>query len=102
HGAKAVLALADLTRYLTLKELDELVQGVLNVVGGIPVVYAIDKIDLRDEVMILYGDKEITEASRAFEGPYFYTSAKTGETVENLFKRLGTMVLQREGIAVAS
>jgi len=52
--------------------------------------------------MILYGDKEITEASRAFEAPYFYTSAKTGENVENLFKRLGTMVLQREGIAVAS
>jgi len=57
---------------------------------------------LKDEVMILYGDKEITEASRAFEAPYFYTSAKTGENVENLFKRLGTMVLQREGIAVAS
>ncbi|TLZ94470.1 MAG: GTP-binding protein [Methanobacteriota archaeon] len=102
HGAKGVLAVADLTRYSTLKELDDWVQGVFKVVGEIPVVYAINKIDLKDEVMILYGDKEITEASRAFEAPYFYTSAKTGENVENLFKRLGTMVLQREGIAVAS
>src|SRR5881296_3323858 len=102
HGAKGILAVCDITRYSTLKELDDWVQGVFNVVGEIPVVYAINKIDLKDEVMILYGDKEIEQAVRAFEAPYFYTSAKTGENVENLFKRLGTMVLQREGIAVAS
>src|SRR5207244_363690 len=60
------------------------------------------KIDLKDEVMILYGDKEIQQAVRAFEAPYFYASAKTGENVEILFRRLGTMVLQREGIAVAT
>ena len=102
HGAKGVLAVADLTRYSTLKELDDWVQGVFKVVGEIPVVYAINKIDLKDEVMILYGDKEITEASRAFEAPYFYTSAKTGENVELLFQRLGTMVLKREGLSVAS
>src|SRR5207237_10734181 len=102
HGAQALLAVAELTRYSTLKELGAWVQGVFKVVGEIPVVYAINKIDLKDEVMILYGDKEIGEATRAFEAPYFYTSAKTGENVENLFKRLGTMVLQREGIAVAS
>src|SRR5881396_1312474 len=57
---------------------------------------------LKEEVMILYGDKEIQQAVRAFEAPYFYASAKTGENVEVLFRRLGTMVLQREGIAVAT
>jgi len=102
HGAKGVVAVCDLTRYSTLKELDDWVQSVFNVVGEIPVVYAINKIDLKDEVMILYGDKEIEQAVRAFEAPYFYASAKTGENVEVLFRRLGTMVLQREGIAVAT
>jgi len=102
HGAKGVLGVADLTRYSTLKELDEWVQGIFKVVGEIPVVYAINKIDLKDEVMILYGDKEISEATRAFEAPYFYTSAKTGENVDVLFRRLGTMVLQREGLSVAA
>ena len=102
HGAKGVLAVADLTRYSTLKELDDWVQSVFKVVGEIPVVYAINKVDLKDEVMILYGDKEIGEASRAFEAPFFYTSAKTGENVELLFQRLGTMVLKREGLSVAS
>src|SRR6266498_1993861 len=86
----------------TLKELDDWVQGVFNVVGEIPVVYAINKIDLKDEVMILYGDKEIEQAVRAFEAPFFYTSAKTGEQVETAFKRLGTMVLHKDGIPVVS
>ena len=102
HGAKGVVAVCDLTRYSTLKELDDWVQSVFNVVGEIPVVYAVNKIDLKDEVMILYGDKEIQQAVRAFEAPYFYASAKTGENVEILFRRLGTMVLQREVIAVTT
>ncbi|HEX9339862.1 MAG TPA: Rab family GTPase [Thermoplasmata archaeon] len=102
HGAKGVLAVCDLTRYSTLKELDDWVQSVYNVVGEIPVVYAINKIDLKDEVMILYGDKEIEQAVRAFEAPFFYTSAKTGENVELVFKRLGTMVLHKDGIPVVA
>src|SRR5467141_3919016 len=102
HGAKGVLAVCDLTRYSTLKELDDWVQGVFNVVGEIPVVYAINKIDLKDEVMILYGDKEIGQSARAFDAPFFYTSAKTGEGVEAVFRRLGTMALNREGIPVIS
>jgi small GTP-binding protein len=99
HGAKGTIAVCDLTRYSTLKELDDWVQSVFNVVGEIPVVFAINKVDLKDEVMILYGEKEIGQAVRAFEAPYFYTSAKTGENVETLFRRLGTMVLAKEGIA---
>ncbi len=102
HGAKGTIAVCDLTRYSTLKELDDWVQGVFNVVGEIPVVFAINKIDLKDEVMILYGDKEIEQAVRAFEAPYYYTSAKSGENVEALFRRLGTMVLGKEGIPATS
>lgn len=102
HGAKGVLAVADLTRYSTLRELDDWIQGVFKVVGDVPVVYAINKVDLKDEIMILYGEKEIGEATRAFSAPYFYTSAKTGENVDTLFRRLGSMVLQRHGVEVAA
>src|SRR5437899_9544703 len=101
HGAKGVVAVCDLTRYSTLKELDDWVQGVFNVAGEVPVVFAVNKIDLKDEVMILYGDREIEQAARALEAPYFYASAKTRGDVKTLFRRLGTMVLQREGIPVA-
>ena len=55
--------------------------AVFNVVGEVPVVFAINKVDLKDEVMILFGDKEIGQAARAFEAPYYYTAAKTGANV---------------------
>ena len=40
----------------------------------------------------------IEQAARAFEAPFFYASAKTGDNVEFVFRRLGTMTLQREGL----
>src|SRR3989454_2039852 len=99
HGAKGILAVCDITRYSTLKELDDWVQSVFNVVGEIPVVYAVNKVDLKDEVMILYGDKEIDQATRAFDAPYFYTSAKSGERVEDAFRALGNAILSRAEVA---
>ncbi|OGS46411.1 MAG: hypothetical protein A3K66_04300 [Euryarchaeota archaeon RBG_16_67_27] len=102
HGAKGVLAVADLTRYSTLKELDDWVQSVFNVVGQVPVVYAINKIDLKDQVQILYGEREIGQATRAFDAPHFYTSAKTGDNVEAAFRRIGAMILAKEGIRASA
>jgi len=97
HGARGILAVADLTRYSTLKELDDWVKSVFAVVGEIPVVYAINKSDLKDEVAILYGDREIEQAARAFNAPYLFTSARTGERVEEVFHRLGGLILSRQG-----
>ncbi len=102
HGAKGVLAVADLTRYSTLKELDDWIQSVFNVVGEVPVVYAINKLDLKDEVMILYGDREIGQSARAFEAPFYYTSARTGENVEAVFRRIGSMILAKAGATTAA
>src|SRR5881409_2685893 len=99
HGAKGILAVCDITRYSTLKELDDWVQSVFNVVGEIPVVYSVNKVDLKDEVMILYGDKEIDQATRAFDAPYFYTSAKSGERVEVTIHALGNAILARADVA---
>src|SRR3990172_9493055 len=92
HGAKGVLAVADLTRYSTLKELDDWVQSVFNVVGQVPVVYAINKIDLKDQVQILYGEREIGQATRAFDAPHFYASARTGEKLQASFLLLRPLV----------
>ena len=98
-GAKGILAVCDLLRYSTLKELDDWVQSVFSVVGEIPVVYVINKSDLRDEAPLLFGEKEIAQATRAFEAPHFYTSAKTGENVEGAFWSLGESILMRAGLA---
>ncbi len=99
NGAKGILAVCDITRYSTLKELDDWVQSVFNVVGEIPVVYTVNKIDLKDEVMVMYGDREIEQSTRAFDAPHFYTSARTGEKVEDAFKALGEAIVTRAGVA---
>jgi len=88
-GAQGVLAVCDVTRYSTLKELDEWVPSVFRVAGELPVVFAVNKIDLKDEVLLLYGEKEIALHARAFDAPWFHTSAKTGENVEAVFRTLG-------------
>jgi small GTP-binding protein len=95
NGAKGILAVCDITRYSTLRELDDWIQSVYNVVGDVSVVYAVNKVDLKDEVMVLFGDREIEMASQAFDAPYFYTSAKTGENVQMVFQRLAEDIVRR-------
>jgi small GTP-binding protein len=93
-GTRGVLAVCDITRYDTLKELDDWVESVFKVVGNIPVVFAVNKVDLKDEVLLMYGDTELDQASRAFDAHYLYTSAKTGENVEEAFQMLGERIVE--------
>lgn len=96
HGTKGVLAVCDLTRYNTLRELDDWVESVFGVVGEVPVIYAVNKVDLKDEVMVMYGKSELDQSTRAFNAEYFYTSAKTGENVELVFEKLGERILKSQ------
>ncbi len=95
HGAQGILAVCDLTRYSTLRELDDWVQSVYNVVGNISVVYAINKVDLKDEVMVLFDEREVAMATQAFDAPHFYTSAKTGANVQIAFQSLADDIVRR-------
>ncbi len=94
-GAKGILGVCDLTRYSSLKELDDWVQSVFQVVGEIAVVYAVNKVDLRDEVMLLFGEQDVELSAQAFDASYFYTSAKTGEHVQMVFQRLAEEIVRR-------
>ncbi len=94
-GTQGILAVCDLSRYSTLQELDSWVQAAYSVTGPIPVVYAVNKVDLKDEVVMLFGERDLEEATAAFEAPFYYTSAKTGEKVQEVFERLGEQIFDR-------
>ncbi|MCJ2519826.1 MAG: GTP-binding protein [Candidatus Thermoplasmatota archaeon] len=95
QGAQGILAVCDLTRYSTLRELDDWIQSVYNVAGDVATMYAINKVDLKDEIMLLFGEKEIEMAAQAFDASYFYTSAKTGENVQLAFQTLADEIVRR-------
>ncbi len=90
HGAQGILAVADITRYDTLEDLDSWVESVFRTVGEIPVVFTVNKIDLKDQAA--FSEEQVKQATEAFDAPYFYSSAKTGENVENVFRHLGETI----------
>jgi len=96
HGAQGILAVCDLTRLDTLEDLDSWVESVFKTVGEVPVVFAINKADLKDQAA--FGEDQVKQATEAFDAPFFYSSAKTGDNVEALFRALGETIVSAEAV----
>ena len=92
HGAKGILAVFDVTKKATLRDLTKWIDGVRESVGPIPVYSLGNKVDLveRRETE----EAEASDVRRAYECPIFYTSAKTGANVEQAFQSLAKTVVE--------
>ena len=91
QGTQGVLAVFDVTRKSTLSALGTWIAKMRDTVGPLPVYVLGNKIDLR-------GLSEATEADaaeilRPFGCPILYTSAKTGENVEEAFRGLAEAIV---------
>jgi small GTP-binding protein len=84
HGAHAIMYVADGTRRETCDQLPELRQLVRDAAGDVPAVLALNKVDLRDRWALGRGDEEALEK----EWDIVRTSAKTGDGVEEVFRRI--------------
>jgi small GTP-binding protein len=93
HGAQGILAVCDCTRQETLDELDAWVEAVFKTIGEVPVVMVANKRDLERDSR--FGPKEVATAAEAFGCPYHFTSAKTGENVETVFRDLAAAIAQK-------
>lgn len=93
HGAQGVLAVCDVTRKETLKDLDEWVAAVVKVTGNVPVEYLANKADLKDQMSVTEAD--VRRAAEVHRAPYLFTSAKTGQNVEDAFLKLAQMIATR-------
>jgi len=93
HGAQGILAACDLTRFETLHELDDWIEAVFRTVKPVPIVFAVNKVDL--EPRAAFGEPEVREAAAAFGAPFYFTSAKTGQNVEAAFRELGSAIAER-------
>lgn len=94
YGANGILAVADLTRRGTLDELDDWIDGIEQIVGNVPLLIAVNKSDLVSRAQ--YGEKDVAQAAKAYNAPFLMTSAKSGEHVEDAFRRIGQMVTESQ------
>ncbi len=94
YGANGVLAVADLTRRKTLDDLDDWIDGVEQVVGKVPVLLAVNKSDLVASAQ--YTERDIEQFAKAYGSESILTSARTGENVEEAFRRIGTLVAESQ------
>ena len=94
YGANGILAVADLTRRKTLDDLDDWIDGVEQIVGKVPVLIAVNKSDLASAAA--FGEKDVGQVARAFDCPFLMTSAKSGERVEDAFRRISQMVTESQ------
>jgi small GTP-binding protein len=90
QGARGILAVADLTRRSTLDALGAWIEGTESVVGRVPVMVIGNKSDLIGEAA--YGSGELSALAQTFSGEFVLASAKTGDGVEEAFRRLATLV----------
>ncbi len=94
YGANGILAVADLTRRKTLDDVDDWIDGIEQIVGQVPLMIAVNKGDLVSAAQ--YGEKDVEQVARAFECPYLMTSAKSGENVEEAFRRISQLVTEAQ------
>jgi GTPase SAR1 family protein len=93
-GAHGILAVADFTRKATLDRLEPWIRNVRQVAGAVPVLVAVNKVDLAGDGE--RGAPEVVEVATRYANGYVATSAKTGENVEAAFHQLAALVARRQ------
>lgn len=93
QGANGLMAVLDVTRGDTLDSIDDWVDNAYDVTGSIPTHILANKVDLSDEAVV--SEVEVNQLSKDLNSPFVFTSAKTGENVEKVFKYIGTKLVNR-------
>lgn len=89
-GTKGAILVADITRGETIEHIRTWYRDLCNAVGAVPVVIAVNKIDLKDK---WYRSPEDLKKDLVIYGRCIFTSAKTGECVEDAFMHLAKAIV---------
>ncbi len=87
------IAVCDCTRTDTFDDLTEWIENMFSGSGEVPITILANKIDLRDQTRI--EDRALAEFAAAYDAPYLFTSAKTGENVERAFAKTAELIAGR-------
>ena len=95
RGAQGLIAVCDVTRYSTFEALDEWITEAFRISGEVPLAIVVNKVDLKDQVMVLYDEGEPQEKAQRFGGFATWSSAKSGENVNPVFGRLALGIVRQ-------
>ena len=91
RGAAGAVLVCDLTRPGTLECVQTYADELLSISPGAHFVLAANKRDLIDQQRLT--QEQIQAAAADVNAPYYFTSAKTGDEVETLFRHLGRLLI---------
>ena len=94
QGAKGILGVCSLTDSESLKSLNDWVESIKAVVGDVPIVILANKSDLEHEIRL--ENDEIEDVATSCGAQHLYTSAKTGDNVENAFLTIGREMIKNQ------
>lgn len=94
HGTHGIMMVCDVTNPETLKGLSSWKISVESVAGEVPSYLLANKSDLKDDSRL--NGRDLKAFSDEWGCPYIFTSAKTGEGVEEAFAELATMAIRRQ------
>ncbi len=89
-GADAAIIVCDITMKETLENIPSWRNAVFKVTAEIPLLFLANKTDLPNKA---FDEKEIKNIASEFNATYLFTSAKTGENVENAFLTVSKLLL---------
>ncbi len=95
RGVQGVVAVCDITRYTTLENLPVWFMAATAFGEEVPVALAVNKMDLKDKVMVVYEDDAVRQYASDVGARYYLTSARTGENVEEMFRMLALDIYGR-------
>ncbi len=92
YGANGLLAVTDMTDASTLIGIRKWIDLAQGVAGTVPVHLVANKIDVEDKVSTLQDDVE--GCARQLGATFTFTSAKTGEKVEDSFQSIASSIVR--------
>jgi small GTP-binding protein len=96
RGAAGALIVCDVSRRETLGSVEEWAGSMLGSAGDVPWVLIVNKCDLKADNGITQSDA--SGCASRYGVPYFFTSAKTSENVEEMFRVVAAAILAREDV----
>ena len=92
-GAHGAIAVCDMTNKETLEELRYWIKALTDVAGDVPIVFAGNKVDLENDRVVK--EQDIKDLASKYKSQAFLTSAKTGQSVEEMFKGLALAISEK-------